>query len=217
VSLTDTESPGQAIVLSKSGNALTRLSAAMTCTCCSARASSNGLGTRKLRSEFRRHWVWRSFRVERTRRTSRKDRSRSARSFSICYATILPRTCRIVFLLPALQINRKSYPPDARSEVRRAALYNLPRTPATLPFILARTRDVDPILRRTVYHGSLSSAALPDSRILSIAQREEVVRNGLGDREGSVRKAAAGMLGDWLDQSGGELVDVRACPRPCLT
>ena len=93
-------------------------------------------------------------------------------------------------------------------EVRRAALYNLPRTPQTLPYILARTRDVDPILRRIVYHGSLSSAALPDPRVLSIAQREGVVQNGLGDREASVRKATAGMLGGWLDHAGGSVVEV---------
>lgn len=71
-----------------------------------------------------------------------------------------------------------------------------------------RTRDIDPILRRTVYHGSLSATALPDSRVLSIAQREDVVRNGLGDREGSVRKAAAGMLGGWVDQAEGDLLQV---------
>ncbi|WWD20683.1 hypothetical protein CI109_105159 [Kwoniella shandongensis] len=96
---------------------------------------------------------------------------------------------------------------DPAAEVRRAALYNLPRTPITLPHILARTRDVDPILRRTVYAGSLSAAALPDPRVLSIAQREEVVRNGLGDREGSVRKAAAGMLAGWVDMAEGDLVE----------
>jgi hypothetical protein len=89
------------------------------------------------------------------------------------------------------------------SEVRRAALYNLPRNPHTLPHILARTRDADPILRRTVYAGSLSPIALPDCRILSMEQREEVVRNGLGDREAGVRKAAAGMLGGWVDQADG--------------
>jgi condensin complex subunit 3 len=94
------------------------------------------------------------------------------------------------------------------SEVRRAALYNLPCNPRTLPHILARTRDIDPILRRTVYHGSLSAAALPDSRILTIAQREDAVKHGLGDREGSVRKAAAGMLGGWVDQTGGDLIEV---------
>lgn len=98
---------------------------------------------------------------------------------------------------------------DPAGEVRRAALYNLPRTPATLAVILARTRDVDPILRRTVYQGSLSAAGLPDARVLTIAQREEVVRNGLGDRDPSVRKAAAAMLGGWLDQAEGNLVEVR--------
>ncbi|OCF43623.1 condensin complex subunit 3 [Kwoniella heveanensis CBS 569] len=96
---------------------------------------------------------------------------------------------------------------DPAAEVRRAALYNLARTSSTLPHILARTRDIDPILRRTVYAGSLSATALPDARILSIAQREEIVRNGLGDREGSVRKATAGMLGGWLDQAEGDLLE----------
>ncbi|EIW69906.1 hypothetical protein TREMEDRAFT_30304 [Tremella mesenterica DSM 1558] len=96
---------------------------------------------------------------------------------------------------------------DPAAEVRRAALYNLPRTPALLPYILARARDVDPLLRKIVYHGSLSHAALPDARVLSIAQREEVVRNGLGDREPSVRKAAAAMLGGWVDQVEGDILE----------
>lgn len=60
-----------------------------------------------------------------------------------------------------------------------------------------------------MYHGSLSASALPDARLLSIAQREQVVRNGLGDREGSVRKASAAMLGGWVDQVEGDLVEVR--------
>lgn len=59
-----------------------------------------------------------------------------------------------------------------------------------------------------MFQGSLSAQALPDSRILTIAQRELVVQNGLGDREASVRKAAAGMLGGWLDQTEDDLVEV---------
>lgn len=93
-------------------------------------------------------------------------------------------------------------------EVRRAALYNLPRTPATVPHILARTRDSDATLRRIVYLGPLSTQALPDPRVLSIAQREEVVKNGLGDREPAVRRAAAFMLGEWLTAAGGDLLEV---------
>ncbi|WVQ70731.1 hypothetical protein IAR50_000253 [Cryptococcus sp. DSM 104548] len=96
---------------------------------------------------------------------------------------------------------------DPAAEVRRAALYNFPQTPATLPHILARTRDVDPILRRTVFAGVLGADGLPDPRVLSIAQRESVVRNGLGDREGSVRKAAAGMLAGWLDTVEGDIIE----------
>ncbi|BEI81457.1 hypothetical protein CcaverHIS002_0206170 [Cutaneotrichosporon cavernicola] len=96
---------------------------------------------------------------------------------------------------------------DPAAEVRRAALYNLPRSSATLPVILTRTRDIDPILRRTVFHGSFSSASMPDARVLTITQREEAVRNGLGDREPSVRKAAAGMIGGWFDQAECDLLE----------
>lgn len=35
-----------------------------------------------------------------------------------------------------------------------------------------------------------------------------MVRNGLGDREGNVRKAAAAMLGGWVDQVEGDLLEV---------
>lgn len=97
---------------------------------------------------------------------------------------------------------------DEHREVRRAALLSFPCTPATINHLLARARDVDAVLRRTVYVNSLSASALPDARILTIAQREEAVRNGLGDREGGVRKAAAAMLGGWLDQAEGDLVEV---------
>ncbi|KAK4686707.1 condensin complex subunit 3, partial [Tremellales sp. Uapishka_1] len=96
---------------------------------------------------------------------------------------------------------------DPAAEVRRAALYNLSMTPATLPFILARTRDIDPAMRKIVYHNLLSATQLPDPRVLTISQREEAARNGLGDREAAVRKAASGMLGDWVDSCQGELVE----------
>lgn len=40
---------------------------------------------------------------------------------------------------------------------------------------------------------------LTHPRVLSIAQREFIVRNGLGDREPSVRAAAGFLLGTWVD------------------
>ena len=68
---------------------------------------------------------------------------------------------------------------------------------------------MDATLRRIVYIGPLSTQSLPDPRVLSIAQREEVVKNGLGDREPAVRRAAAFMLGEWLTAAGGDLLEVR--------
>lgn len=67
---------------------------------------------------------------------------------------------------------------------------------------------MDATLRRIVYIGPLSTQSLPDPRVLSIAQREEVIKNGLGDREPAVRRAAAFMLGEWLTAAGGDLLEV---------
>ncbi|KAJ9103123.1 hypothetical protein QFC21_002545 [Naganishia friedmannii] len=97
---------------------------------------------------------------------------------------------------------------DSAPEVRRAALYSLPsQNPSIIPYLIARTRDIDPTLRRITYLGPLGTQSIPDPRVLSIAQREEVVKNGLGDREPAVRRAVAGMLGEWLTAAGGDLLE----------
>ncbi|KAL7417587.1 nuclear condensing complex subunit [Mrakia frigida] len=87
---------------------------------------------------------------------------------------------------------------DPSADVRQTALFSLPFTPRTLPVILLRTRDVDPSVRRTVYLQALSLAQIQDPRRLTIRQREEVVRNGLGDRDPKVRQAAGTMLTSWF-------------------
>lgn len=110
-----------------------------------------------------------------------------------------------------------------RSDVRRATLANLPINPRTIPAMLARTRDVDPVVRKLVYTSVLephcttsspspsSSAAAENEqameemmgpthpRVFSIEQRELVVRNGLGDREEGVKAAASKLVSTWLD------------------
>jgi condensin complex subunit 3 len=94
------------------------------------------------------------------------------------------------------------------SDVRRAALLNIPVTAQTLPAVLARTRDIDMTVRRLVYgsvllaHADLPDEAMPGAahpRVLTIAQREQIVRNGLGDREPAVRAAAGKLVGAWVD------------------
>jgi condensin complex subunit 3 len=87
---------------------------------------------------------------------------------------------------------------------------NLPINPDTLPVILSRTRDVDAPVRRLVYHSVLEpncvieqenevTVGVTHPRALTIAQREQIVHNGLGDREDSVKNAAAKLVASWVD------------------
>lgn len=84
------------------------------------------------------------------------------------------------------------------SEVRRAALINLPVTPETLPVIITRTRDTDTLTRKLAY-SSVLEPKLGHPRHLTIAQREDITKVGLGDREATVRVAAGNMITKWLD------------------
>ncbi|KAI0824958.1 nuclear condensing complex subunit [Trametes gibbosa] len=100
---------------------------------------------------------------------------------------------------------------DTSADVRRAALTSLPPNPQILPALLARSRDVDATIRKLVYTNVLEKFCLPTDRAaastvgfthpraLTIAQREMIVRNGLGDREESVKTAARNLLGAWVD------------------
>ncbi|KAF4564848.1 hypothetical protein EYR40_011021 [Pleurotus pulmonarius] len=87
---------------------------------------------------------------------------------------------------------------DPSPEVRRAALVNIPLTAETLEVILSRTRDTDPVTRKLVYSTVLQTR-LTHPRQLSIAQREQVVKHGLGDREPGTRLAAGKLVASWLD------------------
>ncbi|KAF7375150.1 Condensin complex subunit 3 [Mycena sanguinolenta] len=90
---------------------------------------------------------------------------------------------------------------DPSPEVRRATLVNIPVNSNSLPAVLARARDTETTIRKLLYSSVLtqtaSSAASPHT--LTIAQRELIVRHGLGDREMTVRNAAADLLGTWID------------------
>ncbi|KAI0747199.1 nuclear condensing complex subunit [Daedaleopsis nitida] len=97
---------------------------------------------------------------------------------------------------------------DTSPDVRRAVLQNLPLGRQTLPALLERSRDVDPGIRKLVYTYVLEQYCTPSEdghvgfthpRALSIAQREMIVRNGLGDREEAVRAAARKLFGIWVD------------------
>ncbi|KAI0634669.1 nuclear condensing complex subunit [Trametes polyzona] len=100
---------------------------------------------------------------------------------------------------------------DPSADVRRAALLNIPANPETIPALLGRSRDVDATIRKLLYTNVLREflsnkdrpagpvAGFTHPRALTIAQRELIVRNGLGDREESVKAAARQLLGTWVD------------------
>ncbi|PPQ76775.1 hypothetical protein CVT24_010736 [Panaeolus cyanescens] len=94
---------------------------------------------------------------------------------------------------------------DPAGEVRRAALLHTPILPISIDTLLSRTRDVDAITRKLVY-GNVLQTKLGDPRLLSIAQREQLVKDGLGDREPSVRLAAGKLVASWFDAA---IVDVK--------
>lgn len=100
---------------------------------------------------------------------------------------------------------------DASPEVRRAALINIYVTADTIPLLLTRTRDLDSGVRKHTYSTVLErncnigegedskAVGYAHPRFLSIEHREVVIKHGLGDREPSVRAAAANLVGTWVD------------------
>ncbi|KAG6889138.1 hypothetical protein C0995_003498 [Termitomyces sp. Mi166 len=87
---------------------------------------------------------------------------------------------------------------DPAPEVRRAALVSIPLLPSTMDAALSRTRDTDALTRKLVYSNVLPTK-LGHPRQLTIAQRELVIKDGLGDREPSVRVAAGKLVTSWFD------------------
>ena len=91
---------------------------------------------------------------------------------------------------------------DPSADVRRSLLLNLPLTPATLPYLLERARDLDEATRRALYSRLLP--ALGDFRHLSLSMREKLLRWGLRDRDENVRKATARLFRErWIEDCAG--------------
>jgi condensin complex subunit 3 len=64
--------------------------------------------------------------------------------------------------------------------VRRAVLLNIEHSSKTLPFIIERTADVDPKVRKVVYKKTIKD--MGDFRKIPLENREAILRNGLSDR-----------------------------------
>lgn len=94
-------------------------------------------------------------------------------------------------------------------DVRRAALFNLIPSPKTLPALISRTLDVDPINRRASFAHVLIEVPCAS---LNRAQREETIGRGLRDREEGVQRAAKKLIAKWADECGGAIIVSRAWP-----
>jgi condensin complex subunit 3 len=98
-------------------------------------------------------------------------------------------------------------------EVRRTVIMNVPLNSRTIPAILGRTRDVDQSIRKLVFGQILAKNVLeqeqgenvPPSigpthpRNLTVPQREMIIKNGLGDRDITVRKATELLVSTWME------------------
>ncbi|KAK7032879.1 chromosome condensation complex protein [Favolaschia claudopus] len=103
-----------------------------------------------------------------------------------------------------LQVLIETLSKDSSPEVRRATLVNLPVNTKSLPALLDRARDTEPTVRKLLYSSVLVRAVSEEAHptILTVAQREHLVRHGLGDRETAVRSVAADLFGTWVDVIG---------------
>ncbi|GAB5588119.1 chromosome condensation complex Condensin [Umbelopsis nana] len=95
---------------------------------------------------------------------------------------------------------------DPSAEVRRVVLFNLDQTKRSIPYIIERARDVDPINRRFVFLKPM--AEIQDFRMLSISQRHQLLDWGLKDRDALVLKAVSKMISThWIRHADHNLLE----------
>ncbi|KAJ3760874.1 nuclear condensing complex subunit [Lentinula raphanica] len=121
-----------------------------------------------------------------------------------------PEDLRENNLEPLSEVLFESLACDNQGEVRRAILVNLPLNKTTIPLILERTRDVEEKTRKLTYTVLETNVTTMDDennqvigfahpKVLSIEQREMIIRNGLGDRDATVRAAAVKLIEKWVE------------------
>ncbi|KAF8830537.1 hypothetical protein HHX47_DHR2001095 [Lentinula edodes] len=101
---------------------------------------------------------------------------------------------------------------DTKQNVRLSILKNLDIREDTIDYILDRTRDTVVEVRKEVYSLLEKNVLIGDEddkddlemgrmhpKILSNAHRDLIIKNGLGDRDPSVRDSAVKLLTKWVD------------------
>jgi len=89
--------------------------------------------------------------------------------------------------------------------VRLAATKSIGLFRATLPVLLARCRDIAPDVRTQ----ALSRLATLKVKSLSVAQRWELIKNGLREREPAPRNTCLKLCAGWLESYQHDMQQVR--------
>jgi condensin complex subunit 3 len=159
--------------------------------------------------------VWRVFRVKMTERLFDKEAAvRVQATHALARLQSLELAEGSGLLVRDVFIELLAHDPAA--EVRKAVLAHIDVVvpaeaneqggPATLDAILQRRRDVDAGVRRHFYANKMSEI---DVRVLSMKQRDAVLRAGLGDRDANVRRACIEMVfGRWIQTANNNLLQL---------
>ncbi|KAK6178461.1 hypothetical protein SNE40_013249 [Patella caerulea] len=95
---------------------------------------------------------------------------------------------------------------DPNPDVRRAVLGVIAPSTKTLPFILERIRDVNESVRQVAFCVLAEKAHI---KCLSIAQRLQILQDGLNDRTAAVKDACSKkVLQTWLRIFGGNILEL---------
>lgn len=95
---------------------------------------------------------------------------------------------------------------DSNSEVRRAVLSCIAPSAKTLPKIVERTKDVKEAVRKLAYQVLAEKVHM---RAMSIAQRVQLLQQGLNDRSDAVRQAVQKhLLQGWLRFTEGNILEL---------
>ncbi|RIA84784.1 nuclear condensing complex subunit [Glomus cerebriforme] len=95
---------------------------------------------------------------------------------------------------------------DPSADVRRAVLLNIEFNEKTIPYIFDRMRDIDASIRRDVY--TRSAEEIGDFRILTIENRERLLKWGLMDRDFQVKKVCSNMVANnWIEHANNNLLE----------
>lgn len=98
---------------------------------------------------------------------------------------------------------------DSSAEVRRAVLLNVALSTQTLEGVIGRTQDVTESVRKLAYR---ILAEKVNIKSFSIAQRMQLLSNGLNDRSESIKDLCAReFLGGWLKSFDRDVVKLLKC------